>query len=183
MVQEARRGTYLAYGVEPNAIAGRGPRALLTVVALPPEARLTAAAVRTIAAAASHASVAKRRHMRIIEARVVQIGNREVGLVEAASHNAAGVDVRTVQYLVPGRVRSLLVTVASAGDAVERYRSTFMPILTQDIVRPRPAPASGGRVRDALIVALLAAAVALVAFVVVRISRTDDAPFDGVPHR
>lgn len=124
LINEARRGKYVIYAVDPENLSPVGANATFNVIETPGRGVITEKLLQDTAAGASTEAERMGFEMKLLEAKVVKLGGVDVG-VTTSLMSAQGTTVRLLQYLIPGRESAGTLTYACMPGEFDRYRPIF----------------------------------------------------------
>jgi hypothetical protein len=174
-VREARSGKYRIYAIDPSSVTPQGAAALMNVIELDSTGRMTSEVVRRAAQEAFERSRSMGYDMMILDTRLAKLGDVDIGIVDSTLGNAAG-KLRLVQYFIPGKPRSAVMTYGCAPSELDRYRPIFeASAMATTGAYARPAFDWQRTMKGAFEGALIGGIVGAVAFLTKRRARTSAA--------
>lgn len=123
-VHEARSGKYRLYAIDPASATPQGAAASMNVLELDMSGAVTNEVLRRASQEAFERARALGFDMMVLDMRLAKLGDVDIGILDSTLGNAAG-KVRLVQYFIPGKPKSAVLTYGCTPSELDRYRPLF----------------------------------------------------------
>ena len=124
LMQEATSGKYAVYAVDPEAVTPDGAAASFNAIEQPVTGRVTDAVLRQTATEMKSGAAKLGATINVTESHLVKLGGVDVGVMTSDMKMAQG-SMRMVQYLIPGKTHSAVLTYGSVPETFDHYRPAF----------------------------------------------------------
>jgi hypothetical protein len=123
LMHEALSGKYLMYAIDPESVTAVGANASLNVIENPQTGRITEEVIRK-AAAEMPAKAPAGMTFEVTDTKIIKLGDVDIGVIALTLKTPRG-SMRMLQYAIPGKTRSVLMTYGCMIDDFDRYRPIF----------------------------------------------------------
>lgn len=123
-VEEARSGKYRIYAIDPDNLTDRGAGAIFNVIENPQTAAITKPVLESSMKVAESLARARGYTWTTLHTDIGKIGDVDVGIAESTLGNELGT-LHLMQYFVPGRDGSAMLTYGCRPEQFDDYRSIF----------------------------------------------------------
>jgi hypothetical protein len=124
LLSEAVSGKYTVYAVDPKAVTAEGAFASFNVIEQKATGRVTDAMLRQTATEMSSEAAKVGATINVLETHLTKIGGVDVGVI-TSDMKTVDRSFRLLQYLIPGKTQSAIVTYGSLPESFDRYRPVF----------------------------------------------------------
>ncbi|MGZ8833985.1 MAG: hypothetical protein ACXW19_12405 [Thermoanaerobaculia bacterium] len=124
VMQEAMSGKYVVYAVDLEAVTADGAAASFNAIEQPVTGRVTDAVLRQTATEMTSGAAKLGATISVTESHVAKLGGVDVGVMTSDMNTARG-SMRLLQYLIPGKTHSAVLTYGSVPGTFDRYRPAF----------------------------------------------------------
>jgi len=124
VMQEAMSGQYAVYAVDPEAVTADGAAASFNAIEQPVTGRVTDAVLRQTATEMTSGAAKLGATINVTESHLAKLGGVDVGVMTSDMKTARG-SMRLLQYVIPGKTHSAVLTYASVPETFDRYRPAF----------------------------------------------------------